>query len=165
MYPGAEKNLQKSLNTLTVYGAEDYGLVPRNTGTAMDVDESARETRGMVPWHASVDEAAERMADIDAASGAMKDRFLPTGYDHLTKSGIPAKYAQYWGPVMDMVLDPSPAIVDAWKLSKAGNPMRAIKAMATEAAPMLGPTAAIEGYTAYDKLLDRLHGVQLEYAR
>jgi len=164
MYPEAGKNLAKSLNTATVYGAEDFGLVPKGTGTVYDDYAEEREQRGEVPW------TALDAGDVYDVLGHMRqsriDRSTPASRQHLEKMGVNPTVASLWGGVMDTMLDPFNRTGTVLRAARAGVP-GAAKELAKDYMVGVGVPAGTEAvgaapavYDNIDKLLNRLHGVE-----
>ncbi len=164
MYPDAGKNLAKNINTATVYGAEDYGLVPEGTGTVYDDYAKERQERGEVPW-TSLD-----AGDVYDVLGNIRqsriDQSTPASRQHLEKMGVNPTAAALWGGVMDTMLDPFNRTVAVTRMARAGIP-GAGKELAKDYMIGVGVPAGAETvnaapaiYNNIDKLLNRLHGVE-----
>lgn len=155
-YPDAGKNLAKAVNTLTVYGAEDYGLVPKGTGTVADDFANESYARGQVPWMAL--DRSEPFGEIRESTQANIDRAIPSSYQHLAEAGIPENVAMPWGAMMDMMMDPHPGFVGAASRARRGLPYG--RELAREVGLGMGPSsappavdAARRGYGALRDLL------------
>lgn len=160
MYPGAEQNLAKAANTLTFYGAEDAGLVPKGTGTIVEDAEEARNARGKVPFDASA-RTLDEIGYLASERAQRKiDQAIPAGHQHYESLGLPAAVAVPLGLTSDMILDPYTGALDAVKLARAGLTSRAGGALMREAGMGYGPSAALGAPHYWDQLLDRLHGAQ-----
>ena len=164
MYPDAGKNLAKSLNTATIYGAEDYGLVPKGTGTVYDEYALEREQRGEVPW-TTLD-----AGDVYDVLGHIRqnriDSSTPASRQHLEKIGVNPTAAAVWGGVMDTMLDPFNRTVSVMRMARAGIP-GAAKELAKDYMIGVGVPVGAEAvgavptiYNNIDRLLNRLHGVE-----
>lgn len=166
MFPGAAKDLAKAANTLTMYKAEDLGLVPRGTGTTVEDAMRAEELRGKVPW-----DATSEMLDIvgemaSHESQQAMDKAVPMGPQHYLELGLPPAVAIPLGVTHDMVSDPYGAAFDAMRYARGGLLGQAWKALARDAAIGAGPTAGPYAYdrakAGYDAMIKRLHGIQGE---
>lgn len=116
-YPNAKKQFDSALNTVTMYGAEDRGWVPKGTPTVADVAENARELRGRRPegfpptaWDEVVSQAASKEAGDLQLSAA----------DSLEAAGVPHAPAVIAGTAMDSVMDPWNGLGHAWRAARAG---------------------------------------------
>lgn len=159
MYPSAGDDLAKAVNTLTLYKAEDMGLVPRGTGTTVEDSLKVEDARAKVPWNANsmaVDAVAEQ-----AAQEAQKtmDRAVPSGWQHYMDMGLPHSVAIPLGVTHDMVADPYGAAFDVFRLARGGLGGAAWKALGRDAAIGAGPTAVPYAMDRYDALINRLHGI------
>lgn len=138
-YPDAGKNLAKAVNTLTVYGAEDYGLVPKGTGTVADDFANESYARGQVPWQAL--DRSTPFGEIRESTQAAMDRAIPSSYQYLEEAGVPESVAMPWGAMMDMMLDPYPGFVGAAVKARRGLPYG--RELASEIGIGLGPASAV----------------------
>lgn len=138
-FPDAGRNLAVAANTLSMYGLEDAGVVPKGTGTIEDTYDQESDARSRVPWS-----VLDRRNPDSAIREVTEDRIartLPTSSEHLMEAGVPWWAAMPWGGAMDMVLDPYPGFLGAAKAARAGRPAGAI--LAKEAAIGIGPGAAV----------------------
>ncbi len=156
-YPDAKEGFDRALNTLTMYGAEDSGFVPRGTGTTVEITEDARARRGKVPWDASVAGVQAYNDMLAQEAQAKMDRDIPTGYNQLSDLGAPYPVAMMGGAVMDMILDPYPAFVGAAAKARRGLP--AMRELINEASLGAGMPAAAAAPYVWDESMDYLHGV------
>lgn len=155
-FPDAGKNLAKAVNTLTAYGAEDYGMVPKGTGTVADDYAAEHYARGQVPWQAL--DRSKPFGEIREITQANIDRAIPSSHQHLMESGVPEGAALPWGAMMDMMLDPYPGFVGAAAKARRGLPFA--RELLGEAGLGMGPSmlpptidAARGGYGALRNLL------------
>lgn len=121
--PDAKKTWDSSLNTLTGYGAEALGLVPKGTPTYADAAEDARYQRG--------NNAARREAGMgreewnkagEVLADSKVDAMYVDGNEHLQKAGVPPIPALFLGAGMDAVTDPYNGLNKAVKAAKLGKP-------------------------------------------
>ena len=155
-YPDAAQNLAKNINTLTFYGAEDAGLVPKGTGTVADDYAAEKEARGSIPW-TRLDKSQD-IANLREMSQAMIDRSIPSGGQYLMEAGVPENAALAWGGVMDMMLDPNPAFIGAMKAARAGRPVMGalMKEGGIGLAPAMVPVGVDASRAGYGALQDLL---------
>jgi hypothetical protein len=156
-FPDASKNLAVAANTLSMYGLEDAGVVPKGTGTIENEYDAEAEARAKVPW-AVLDRRKPDAALREVAEGNIA-RTLPTPSEHLMEAGVPWWAALPWGGSMDMIMDPYPGFIGAARAARAGLPAGAM--LAKEAAIGMGPGTAIptaygavEGYNALRDLIN-----------
>lgn len=122
------QDLARSVNTLLFEAPEQYGLVPRGTGTIVDVNERARFARGEVPFHRM---DRQGMYDLyDKAASEEIRRSLLSGEQHLLNQGLPPSVAMWGGMFMDSSLDPTNSLPSAAKLARAGKSLQALGLMA-----------------------------------
>lgn len=159
MYPDAEKNLAKAANTLTMYAAEDYGLVPKGTGTIVDDAEAARYERGKVGF--------DQPSSLLEAYGALQqekaqkriDQAIPSGWQHYESLGLPPEAAVPLGVMSDIVLDPYSSAGSAMRLARAGKHAAAAGEVARDSALGAGIPMATSIPYYFDKLINRLNGL------
>jgi hypothetical protein len=156
-YPDAKEGFDRALNTLTMYGAEDYGLVPRGTGTTVEITEEARRARGKAPWDAGVEGVKAYNELLAQGTQDKMDRAIPTGYNHLSELGAPYPVAMMGGAVMDMILDPNPAFLGAAMQARRGLP--AMRELISETSLGGGPSAAAVVPYMWDESMNYLHGL------
>lgn len=160
MYPEAEKNLAKAANTLTMYAAEDYGRVPKGTGTILEDADQANAARGKVDF--------ANPSWMTDAYGAMQqdkaqeriDQAIPSGWQHYESLGLSPEVAVPLGVMSDIVLDPFSSAGQAMQLARAGRTGAAMREIGKDSAIGAGIPAmsAIPYY--FDKLINRLHGIK-----
>lgn len=160
-YPDAEKNLARSINTLTMGGAEDAGHVPKGTGYIADDYVRENERRGQVPW----DMLDPRMAyDVIGTKRQQDiDKSIPAGRQYLEGLGVDPKVALVGGGVMDAMLDPFTATGATLKAARAGGP--AMKMLMQDHALGFLPVALETAPAAAQRtneLIDRLRAMRDE---
>jgi len=134
------QDLARSFNTLLFEAPEQYGLVPRGTGTTVDVNERARFARGEVPFH-----QMDRQSLYDMYNKAATEeihRSQPSGEQHFLNQGLPPSVAKWGGLLMDSTLDPANGLFAAAKLAGAGKSLQALKVMAGDYGVPAALTAA-----------------------
>ena len=134
------QDLARSFNTLLFEAPEQYGLVPRGTGTTVDVNERARFARGEGPFHRMDRQGMYDMYD-QAATNEIR-RSLPSGEQHLLNQGLPPSVATWGGLLMDSTLDPANGLFAAAKLARAGKSLQALGLMAGDYGVPAALTAA-----------------------
>lgn len=118
------QDLARSFNTLLFEAPEQYGLVPRGTGTTVDVNERARFARGEVPFHRMDRQGLYNMFD-QAATNEIR-RSMPSGEQHLRNQGLPPSVATWGGVLMDSSIDPFSELLGAYRLARAGQSSKAL---------------------------------------
>jgi len=118
------QDLGLSFNTLLFEAPEQYGLVPRGTGTTVDVNERARFARGEVPFHQMDRQSLYDMYDKAAAEEIR--RSMPSGEQHLRNQGLPPSVATWGGVLMDSSIDPFSELLGAYRLARAGQSSKAL---------------------------------------
>jgi hypothetical protein len=116
--PQAEKRLARAVNTLTMYGAEDFGLVPKGTGTFADELPEQRRQKEQVSWQ-TLDPSSDYAA-IDEATHKKQWEGTRTGFDHYTDLGASPGLATALGFFSDAALDPVNNLTHAAILARAG---------------------------------------------
>lgn len=134
------QDLARSFNTLLFEAPEQYGLVPRGTGTTVDINEDARFARGDVPFYQMDRQSLYDMYD-KAATEEIR-RSLPSGERHLLNQGLPPSVAMWGGMFMDSSLDPTNSLPSAAKLARAGKSLQALGLMAGDYGVPAALTAA-----------------------
>jgi hypothetical protein len=157
-YPNAKRDFDRSVNTATMYAAEDYGWLPKGTGTTADIAEDARMQRGEAPWDATSSKVRAYYDFLKAKASDEIDRSVPDGVRHLSDHGVPAPLAVIGGSAMNMILDPNPAFIGAWAKARAGAP--SIRELMSETALGLGPNAVGTAPVVWDETMNYLHGVR-----
>lgn len=121
--PNAKKTFDSSLNTLTGYGAEALGLVPKGTPTYADAAEEARQQRGNnVSRRAAGMGRSDWNATNQALADAKVDAMYRDGVEHLQDAGVPRVPSLFLGAAMDAVTDPYNGLGAAVKAAKVGRP-------------------------------------------
>ena len=131
--PDADKKWNTALNTLTGYGAEWAGLVPKGTKTFADVAAEANDQRGntaarqaenmsLQSWRNKVQEDAVQKVD---------DMYID-GPEHFRRAGVPHVPSLFMGAGADAVMDPYNGLGNAMRLAKSGAPMKALWGLAKE---------------------------------
>lgn len=150
-YPNAKKQFDSAANTLTLYGAEAAGLVPKGTPTVVDVAEQAREMRGRRPaaippseWDSIVSQMADKQASDLQLSAA----------DSLQSAGVPEIPALIAGTAMDSVLDPWNGLGRAVKAARAGK--RVLRSLVEEFGLGQALVSPIYGRPLLSKLIPEL---------
>jgi len=146
----ADDKFNSSLNTLTVYGAEDAGLVPKNTPTVMDVAASGRDARGAVRWDEQLDPRMVNDA-ISQDTAAKQLAITPDGYSHLKRLGASNRAAMWGGLAMDSIVDPYSNLLPAARLARAGRQRAAAKELMKDFGLGFGVGAAVEAPAVYDQ--------------
>jgi hypothetical protein len=123
----AKKKWDSSLNTLTGYGAEAIGLVPRGTPTFADAAANARDQRGnrTARYAADMDLPSWRNKVQEDATNQANDMYVD-GVEHYERAGMPKPYAYFAGAAQDAVLDPYNGLGRAVGIAQAGKPMGAL---------------------------------------
>jgi len=149
--PQAEKRLARAVNTLTMYGAEDFGLVPKGTGTFADELPEQNRRKEQVSWQ-TLDPSSD-YAEIDEATHKKQWEGTRTGFDHYTALGASPGLATALGFFSDAALDPFNNLPHAALLARAGKIGPAWKKVGWEVAlPAVG--VALERGPAIKRALD-----------
>lgn len=131
--PNAKKTWDSSLNTLTAYGAEAAGLVPKGTPTFADVAEDARQQRGDTRGRLAANKSREAWnADTQAEADKRTDSMYIDGTEHYERAGVPKPAAYFLGAFSDSALDPWGGLGFAARTARAGKPMRALRDLISE---------------------------------
>ena len=136
------QDLARSFNTLLFEAPEQYGLVPRGTGTIVDVNEDARFARGNVPFHQMDRQSLYDMYD-KAATEEIR-RSMPSGEKHLLNQGLPPSVATWGGVLMDSSIDPFSELLGAYRLARAGQSSKALLKLLPDYGIPAALTAAAE---------------------
>lgn len=155
--PDAKRKFDSALNTFTMYGAEDRGLVPKGTPTIMEPVSAGKEAMGSVPWHRLSPDNVYGV--IDAVTSAAQSGMLMDGRTHLTRAGVPSAAAGVLGAVMDGTMDPFVGLPTTWALSRAGKTGAAAVNMAQDYALPLGIEGIINAPKGYSVLQNLVNGL------
>jgi hypothetical protein len=141
--PDAKKKFDTALNTLTAYGAEAAGLVPRGTPTFASVAEDARYQRGaMGGMDALPEQRAVWNAMVGQAHTNKTNDLYGTGDKHFQRAGMSETPAAFAGAFTDSVLDPWNGLGRAAKMARAGMKVKALKEVVGEFGFPMGTAAA-----------------------
>jgi len=141
--PDAKKKFDTALNTLTGYGAEAAGLVPRGTPTFASVAEDARDQRGaMRGMDALPEQRAVWNAMVAQAHTNKTDALYGEGDKHFQRTGMSETPAAFAGAFTDAVLDPWNGLGRAAKMARAGMKVKALREVVGEFGMPMGAAAA-----------------------
>lgn len=148
--PDAKKKFDAALNTLTAYGAEERGWVPKGTKTFADVAEDARLARGA--WRGGpIGREGYNAAVADLATRTASQA---SGGDHWQRLGVPETPALFLGAATDAVLDPYNGLGGFARMAKEGKRARALLELTKEfgyGQAMAGGITAMKAYENQEK--------------
>jgi len=131
--PDADKKWNSALNTLTGYGAEAVGLVPKGTKTFADVAAEASDERGNAAarWEADMPLQAWRDKVQADAANKVNDMYID-GPEHFQRAGVSRVPSLFMGAATDAIMDPYNGLGNAVRIAKSGAPLKALWGLVKE---------------------------------